>query len=134
MRPRTLLGAVGAATAVSGFAADWNRTHLFNPAWPPHARFHDAQTITTAAFLGSAAVAVLRHPDPRAATVSAGLTGAFWASVAASFLYPGTGGLGAERPDLIPHVGRFPVDERVAAGAMLALTAAGWVRARRGRG
>jgi hypothetical protein len=28
--------------AVVSTAVDWNRTHLFNPAWHPHARFHDA--------------------------------------------------------------------------------------------
>jgi hypothetical protein len=27
--------------AVVSTAVDWNETHLFNPAWHPHARFHD---------------------------------------------------------------------------------------------
>ena len=30
------------AGAVVSTAVDWNETHLFNPAWHPHARFHDA--------------------------------------------------------------------------------------------
>src|ERR1700751_1374929 len=28
--------------AIVSTAVDWNSTHLFNPAWHPHARFHDA--------------------------------------------------------------------------------------------
>jgi len=28
--------------AIISTAVDWNTTHLFNPAWHPHARFHDA--------------------------------------------------------------------------------------------
>lgn len=28
--------------AVVSTAVDWNATHLFNPAWHPHARFHGA--------------------------------------------------------------------------------------------
>jgi Family of unknown function (DUF6640) len=28
--------------AIVATAVDWNTTHLFNPAWHPHARFHDA--------------------------------------------------------------------------------------------
>ena len=30
---RLLLTSVAALTAVGGFLADWNRTHLFNPDW-----------------------------------------------------------------------------------------------------
>ncbi len=32
--------------------ADWNATHIYNPLWPPHAKFHNAQTMTIAVLLG----------------------------------------------------------------------------------
>jgi hypothetical protein len=37
-----ILGFVLVVGAVISTAVDWNTTHLFNPAWHPHARFHDA--------------------------------------------------------------------------------------------
>ena len=37
-----ILGFVLVIGAVVSTAVDWNTTHLFNPAWHPHARFHDA--------------------------------------------------------------------------------------------
>ena len=39
---RAILSFVLVAGAVVSTAVDWNATHLFNPAWHPHARFHDA--------------------------------------------------------------------------------------------
>jgi len=37
-----ILGFVLVVGAIVSTAVDWNTTHLFNPTWPPHARFHDA--------------------------------------------------------------------------------------------
>ncbi|AGS35401.1 hypothetical protein B841_09645 [Corynebacterium maris DSM 45190] len=119
---------MAAATAVGGAAVDANRTHLFNPAWPPHARFHDAQTISLAALLGGGLYALHRRDD---AAAGAALPALFWASMASAFLYPGTGGLQAEFPELIPRIRGVWIDERFAAGTMLGLGAVGYVLTRR---
>lgn len=125
---RRILTGVAAATAVGGAAVDANRTHLFNPAWPPHARFHDAQTISLAALLGGGLYALHRRDD---AAAGAALPALFWASMASAFLYPGTGGLQAEFPELIPRIRGVWIDERFAAGTMLGLGAVGYVLTRR---
>lgn len=38
---RILISVVVVNTAVVSTIVDWNSSHIFNPAWPPHARFHD---------------------------------------------------------------------------------------------
>lgn len=126
---RRILTGVAAATAVGGAAVDANRTHLFNPAWPPHARFHDAQTISLAALLGGGGLYALHRRDDAAA--GAALPALFWASMASAFLYPGTGGLQAEFPELIPAHPRG-MDRRALRGRDDAgLGAVGYVLTRR---
>jgi hypothetical protein len=49
---RILLTIVALFTAISPYVFDWNDTHIYNPAWPPHAKFHNAQTMVLGAFLG----------------------------------------------------------------------------------
>jgi hypothetical protein len=41
-------------TVIGPFAADWSDTHLFNPKWTPHAKFHDGHTMSMGALLGLA--------------------------------------------------------------------------------
>jgi hypothetical protein len=53
---RRILSSVAALTAAGGFLADWNQTHLFNPGRPPHASFHDAQTVLLGLFLGASSL------------------------------------------------------------------------------
>ena len=50
------------SAGVGAFVADLNRTHLFNPSWPPHARFHDAQTMSLGAGLTIATLTGLWRP------------------------------------------------------------------------
>ncbi len=50
---RAILSGAAVFTAVGGVLADWNRTHLFNPRWTPHAKFHDGWTILLGGGLGA---------------------------------------------------------------------------------
>lgn len=49
---KLLISLVAVFTAVSPYVADWNATHIYNPLWPPHAKFHNAQTMVLGAMLG----------------------------------------------------------------------------------
>ena len=50
---RSLLSLSALGTAVGAFIADvFNGTHIFNPLWRPHAKFHGGQTIAMSVFLG----------------------------------------------------------------------------------
>jgi hypothetical protein len=53
---RIVLSLIGTATAVGGYLADWNETHVFNPKWSPHAKFHNGQTMSTGLALASQAM------------------------------------------------------------------------------
>lgn len=90
---KVLLSLVGSSAAVGAFAADWNETHIYNPNWPPHAKFHNAQTMVFAVDLAAVSLYQLwaRRPYGRSnlrwATVFAGL---FWFAQAPAILFPGT--------------------------------------------
>jgi hypothetical protein len=131
---RLLLTSVAALTTVGGFLADWNRTHLFNPAWPPHAKFHDAQSILLGSFLGASGLYFLRgrgrHPE-RDLALGALLPSFFWVTQGAGFAFPGAEGLEAEFPEKVPCVGGVWVNERFSSALMLALIAAGYAAERR---
>jgi hypothetical protein len=132
---RWILSSVAALTAVGGFLADWNRTHLFNPNWPPHAKFHDAQSILLGSFLGVSGLYLLwrrgEHPESDLA-LGALLPAFFWIAQGASFAFPGAEGLEAEFPEKVPRIRGLWLNERVPSALMLVLIAVGY-RAERGR-
>lgn len=131
---RGLLRTLAATTAVAGFVADWNRTHLFNPAWPPHARFHDAMTIALGTALGGTALYLLRdRADDRDVALGAALPALFWASMGAAFTFPGTAGMEVEFPQYVPQVRGVWINERFPAVAMTLAAAGAYALERRGR-
>jgi len=85
--------------AGGAFLADWNETHVLNPRWPPHARFHNGQTMSLGVLLSSASLYFAFRPAFTPMTVAAAQESAFYASAIGSFycvaamsaiLYPGT--------------------------------------------
>ena len=124
-----LLSAAG-LTAVGGYLADWNKTHLFNPRWTPHAKFHDAMTILLGTMLGAGGLYLLQKKDgDQQAQLRWGtmLPAFFWAAQGASFAFPGAKGLEAEFPELVPKAGPLRLNEGPFSAAMLAILGAGYL-------
>lgn len=90
---KLLVSTAAVFPAVGAVVADWNTTHVFNPRWPPHAKFHNAQTLAAAVELASLSLWQLWGPgrEDRArlrwATLFGGL---YWLTAAPAILVPGT--------------------------------------------
>jgi hypothetical protein len=84
--------------SIGAFAADFNYTHVYNPRWPPHARFHNGQTMTLGALLTSVSLYFAYLPafrkgkiDPKDSTFYAAVVGSLYCLAGMSaILYPGT--------------------------------------------
>ena len=63
---RVLLTIAGLFTAISPYIADFNETHVYNPSWTPHAKFHNGQTMSMGVYLGAMTVyfALRKSRDP----------------------------------------------------------------------
>lgn len=89
---------VGSVAAVFGFT--WNESHVFNPEWHPHARFHAAQIMGIAS-AGSAVGLWLvwrSSAEPGVATLAvAAAAVCFWGAEFFAFFVPGT----SPSPDLV---------------------------------
>ena len=118
-----MLIAIGTAAGPAGaFLMDWNVTHVFNPAWSPHAKFHNAQTMALSVALGLQTLGELRSTSrPRRAAV---LGATYWLTRLTSGLFPQTA---LRDPDhgVPPHIGSVPVDQRLISVICLLLIAAG---------
>ncbi|GGK77192.1 DUF6640 family protein [Rufibacter glacialis] len=133
---RTLLTAVAAFTTVGGFLMDWNKTHLFNANWPPHAKLHDSMTILLGTLLGGSSLYLLQKKDGNQAAqnlkAAALLPAFFYLAQVGSFGFPGAEGMDAEFPEKIPSVGRLRLNEGPFSLVMLAAISAGYLLARKG--
>lgn len=125
---RGILSGVAVLTASGGYLMDWNRTHLLNPHWTAHARFHDAMTIVLGTGLGVLALRALWRAEPDI-DQAALLTALFWGSQGAAYAFPGTDGAAADVPELAGRLGISPRAEMVSSAGMLTVIGVGYLLA-----
>ncbi|WP_461051834.1 DUF6640 family protein [Spirosoma arcticum] len=91
---KLLISFVAVFTAVAPYLADWNQTHIYNPNWPPHAKFHNAQTMIFGAYLGLLSLWALwgRNQISEAEKLNQGtlLAALYWLAQMPAILFPGT--------------------------------------------
>jgi hypothetical protein len=91
---RSLLTFAIGTFPVINVLADWNKTHIFNPTWPPHARFHAADMSVIVWSIAAIAIWLLwrRTTEPGVGTRVALLVSfALWSPfLYVTLLVPGT--------------------------------------------
>jgi hypothetical protein len=112
------------------YIADWSVTHVLNPRWPPHAKFHNGQTMTSSLLYTAATAYYLYRNQPNKQTQSeslfaAAIIGSFYSvSGLSAILYPGSLGIDPEFGEGFPQLYIF--------GAPLILNWVGyWLESRR---
>jgi hypothetical protein len=83
---RIILSLIALFTCLGGYLADWNETHVKNPNWPPHARFHNGQTMSMGMGLGLLTFYLIWRVGTRS-TPKDILDSAFLASLTGSLYY-----------------------------------------------
>ena len=101
---RILLTFSALGAAVGPYMADWSNTHVFNPRWPPHAKFHNGQTMSMGLCLGLLTLYYTWRDSPGGATGTvndskfiAMVTGSlYWVTGLSAICYPGAKGVDPE--------------------------------------
>ncbi|MGP8002130.1 MAG: DUF6640 family protein [Streptosporangiaceae bacterium] len=128
---RSLLTVANAITVLAPLAADWNDSHIFNPDWPGHARFHGVTALAMTTTLASAniwSVWTGRDDQPAARFFAAAVPLAYWAPFFPAALVRGT--TVDDPPHPVARVGGVPVS-LLGAAATSATAVAGWFIDRR---
>ncbi|WP_214609251.1 MULTISPECIES: DUF6640 family protein [Streptomyces] len=90
---RALISLAALTTAVGPYIADWNKTHIYNPTWPPHAKFHNAQTMSTGVALGTLTIYNIWKSNGNAEhnlKNGAAAASMYWLTQISALAYPGT--------------------------------------------
>jgi len=89
------------------FMADYSITHIFNPLWPPHAKFHAGQTLTFSILLAALTIFfAFRKTSDRfgAVAATAAFSAIYYIAQASAIFYPGSAFCD---PEFVSRPGQF---------------------------
>ena len=84
---------IGVTLPLAAHKADMNQTHIYNPQWPPHAKFHNGQTLSMSILLGGLTVFLAWWPSnnvPAMVAAAAAAASLYFITQSAAILYPNT--------------------------------------------
>lgn len=84
---------VAVITAIGAHLADYSSTHLFNPAWTGHAKYHAGHTMTLSGLLGAFTLFFAWRPGGDVLTnllAAAGFASIYWISQSVAIMNPNT--------------------------------------------
>lgn len=90
---KILVSLVSIVTIFGAFLFDWDQTHIYNPNWPPHAKFHNGQTMSMGVALGLLSLWLLwrkAKPGKFEFNLAVLVASLYWITQASAILYPGT--------------------------------------------
>jgi hypothetical protein len=90
---RLIFTVIGVSLPVAAHMADMNQTHIYNSRWPPHAKFHNGQTLSMSLLLGGLTTFLAWWPSnnvPAMVTAAGGAANLYFISQSTAILYPDT--------------------------------------------
>jgi hypothetical protein len=112
---RIILCFTGLFTLISPYVADWNATHIYNPRWPPHAKFHNAQTMVLGAFMGMLTLycLLLRKTVKQIQRLNEGcvIVSLYWLSQLVAIFFPGAKLLDQGTNAAFPNIFGIPFNQ-----------------------
>jgi hypothetical protein len=114
MLGKALLALTATTQLLGPFLADFNNTHVLNPRWPPHARFHNGQTMSMGLALGLSTLYYTFRPinndreKAKDSLITAAVFGSlYWVTGLSAVLYPGSKAVDPEFGEGFPQFWLF---------------------------
>jgi hypothetical protein len=88
---RLIFTVIGVTLPIAAHLADMSQTHIYNPHWPPQAKFHNGQTLSMSLLLGGLTIFLAWWPGNNVpAMLAAGAASLYFISQSTAILYPNT--------------------------------------------